>query len=241
MPYHIEGNNNHNGDGSLPKQQQKEEQLLHPHHTGVMIRHTIQEDIPKIINLQKESFPYLARYDNIWRPEELESHLRAFPKGQFVAIEPDGTVVGSASTLIVFLNPEYAEHTWKDITANGLFTNHNPKGDSLYGADISTHPKYRHEGIGNMLYGARKQLVRELNLRRMIGGGRLFNYCEYASSMSALEYAQKVIRRELRDPVLSFQLDNEFKFVKILSNYLDDVRSLNYASFIEWVNPKSSS
>jgi ribosomal protein S18 acetylase RimI-like enzyme len=241
MPYHIESNNNHNADGSLPKQQQKEEQLLHPHHTGVMIRNTIQEDIPKIIKLQKESFPYLARYGNIWHPEELESHLRVFPKGQFVAIEPDGTIVGSASTLIVFLNPEYADHTWKYITANGLFTNHNPKGDSLYGADISTHPKYRHEGIGNMLYGARKQLVRELNLRRMIGGGRLFNYCEYASRMSALEYAQKVIRGELRDPVLSFQLDNEFKFVKILSNYLDDVRSLNYASFIEWVNPKSSS
>jgi ribosomal protein S18 acetylase RimI-like enzyme len=240
MSYHIEGNNNHNGDGSLPKQQQ-EEQLLHPHHTGVIIRNTIQEDIPKIVNLQKESFPYLARYANIWRPEELESHLHIFPQGQFVAVEPDGTVVGSASTLIVSLNPEYAEHTWKDITANGLFTNHNPKGDSLYGADISTHPKYRHEGIGNMLYNARKQLVKELNLRRMIGGGRLFNYCEYASRMSALEYAQKVIRKELRDPVLSFELDNEFKFIKILSNYLDDVRSLNYASLIEWVNPKSSS
>ena len=27
--------------------------------------------------------------------------------------------------------------------------------DSLYGADISTHPRYRHEGIGSMLYGAR--------------------------------------------------------------------------------------
>ncbi|HEY6883894.1 MAG TPA: hypothetical protein VI278_07645 [Nitrososphaeraceae archaeon] len=40
-------------------------------------------------------------------------------------------MVGSASTLTVSLNPEYAEHTWKGITANGLFTNHNPKGDSL--------------------------------------------------------------------------------------------------------------
>jgi hypothetical protein len=28
------------------------------------------------------------------------------------------------------------------------------------------------------------------------------------------------------------------KFIKILHNYLDDVRSLNYASFIEWLNPK---
>ncbi|MFL6378563.1 MAG: hypothetical protein ACJ72R_14030 [Nitrososphaeraceae archaeon] len=42
-----------------------------------------------------------------------------------------------------------------------------------YGTDISTHPKYRHEDIGKMLYDTRKQLVRELNLRRMIGGGRL--------------------------------------------------------------------
>jgi len=203
----------------------------------VMIRNTLPADIPKIVGLQKESFPFLARYGNIWHPEELQSHLRIFPQGQFVAVEPDGTLVGSASTLIVSLDPEYAEHTWKEITADGIFTNHNPEGDSLYGADISTHPKYRHEGIGKMLYNTRKQLVTKLNLRRMIGGGRLFNYCEFAGRMSALEYAQRVVKGELRDPVLSFELDNEFKFIKILPNYLDDVRSLNNASFIEWLNP----
>ncbi|MDQ3872867.1 MAG: GNAT family N-acetyltransferase [Thermoproteota archaeon] len=214
--------------------------LLHPHQTGVKIRNTTHQDIPKIVDLQKESFPYLARYGNVWRPEELQSHLRIFPEGQFVAVEPDGTVVGSASTLIVLLEPEYAEHTWQGITANGMFTNHNPNGDSLYGADISTHPKYRHEGIGSMLYDTRKEVVVNLNLRRMIGGGRLFNYSEHADKMSALEYAQKVIRGELRDPVLSFELANGFRFIKILPNYLDDVRSLNYASFIEWLNPKIS-
>jgi GNAT superfamily N-acetyltransferase len=202
-----------------------------------MIRNTLPADIPKVVGLQKESFPFLARYGNIWHPEELQSHLRIFPQGQFVAVEPDGTLVGSASTLIVSLDPEYAEHTWKEITADGIFTNHNPEGDSLYGADISTHPKYRHEGIGKMLYNTRKQLVTKLNLRRMIGGGRLFNYCEFAGRMSALEYAQRVVKGELRDPVLSFELDNEFKFIKILPNYLDDVRSLNNASFIEWLNP----
>jgi GNAT superfamily N-acetyltransferase len=202
-----------------------------------MIRNTLPEDIPKVVGLQKESFPFLARYGNIWHPEELQSHLRIFPQGQFVAVEPDGTLVGSASTLIVSLDPEYAEHTWKEITADGIFTNHNPEGDSLYGADISTDPKYRHEGIGKVLYNTRKQLVTKLNLRRMIGGGRLFNYCEFAGRMSALEYAQRVVKGELRDPVLSFELDNEFKFIKILPNYLDDVRSLNNASFIEWLNP----
>jgi len=211
---------------------------LHPRDLGVTVRNTRLEDIPKIIDLQKESFPYLARYGNIWHTEELESHLRIFPEGQFVAVEPDGTIVGSASTLIVSLDPEYKEHTWIDITANGMFTNHSYDGDSLYGADISSHPKHRHEGIGSMLYAARKELVMKLNLRRMISGGRLFNYCDYANKMSALEYAEKVIRGELRDPVLSFELDNGFKFIKILTNYLDGVRSLNYASFIEWLNPK---
>ena len=197
---------------------------LHPHHTGVKVRNTIKNDIPKIIDLQKQSYPYLAKYGNIWKAEELESHLEIFPEGQFIAVEPDGTIVGSASTLIVSLDPEYKEHTWIDITANGMFTNHSYDGDSLYGADISSHPKYRHEGIGSMLYEARKELAIKMNVRRMIAGGRLFNYCEYADKMSALEYAQKVIRRELRDPVLSFELDNGFNFIKILPDYLDDVQ-----------------
>ena len=213
-------------------------ELLHPHHKGVKVRNTKKSDIPKIIDLQKQSFPFLAKYGNIWKAEELESHLAIFPEGQFVTVEPDGTIVGSASTLIVSLDPEYQEHTWMDITANGMFTNHSYDADSLYGADISSHPKYRHEGIGSMLYDARKELAVKMNLRRMIAGGRLFNYCDYGDKMSALEYAEKVIRGELRDPVLSFELDNGFKFIKILHNYLDDVRSLNYASFIEWLNPK---
>jgi ribosomal protein S18 acetylase RimI-like enzyme len=211
---------------------------LHPRDLGIIVRNTQPQDIPKITDLQKESFPYLARYGNIWRLEELESHLHIFPQGQFVAVEPDGMVVGSASTLIVSLNPEYAEHTWKEITADGMFTNHNPNVDSMYGADISTHPKHRHEGIGGMLYDARKKLVAKLNLRRMVAGGRLFNYSEYADRMSPYEYAEKVMKRELKDPVLSFELDNGFRFIKILPNYFDDVRSLNYASFIEWLNPR---
>jgi hypothetical protein len=82
-----------------------------------------------------------------------------------------------------------------------------------------------------------KELVIKLNLRRMIGGGRLFNYAEYAYKMSVYEYAEKVMKRELRDLVLTFELDIGFRSVKILPNYLEDVRSLNYACFIEWLNP----
>jgi hypothetical protein len=58
-------------------------------------------------------------------------------------------------------------------------------------------------------------------------------------NMSPYEYAGKVMKGELKDRVLTFELDIGFRFVKILPNYLDDVGSLNYASFIEWLNPNT--
>jgi ribosomal protein S18 acetylase RimI-like enzyme len=203
----------------------------------IIIRNVHRNDVPQIVKLQKETFPDLAIYDMIWPPSLLESHIRVFPEGQF-CVELEGTIIASASSLIVSLKPEYATHTWHEVTGYGMFTNHDPTGDSLYGADISTHPEFRRQGIATMLYDARKKLAIKLNLRRIIAGGRLFNYYKYANKMSPDEYAQKVVRGELKDPVLSFQLKNGFRFIKILPDYLDDIRSLNNASFIEWLNPK---
>ena len=73
-------------------------------------------------------------------------------------------------------------------------------------------------------------------LKRMVVGGRLYNYYKQANKMTPREYAQKVITGEMHDPVLSFQLKNGFRFVKVLPDYLYDRRSVNYASFLEWVN-----
>ena len=204
---------------------------------NIIIRNITSKDIPDIIELQEQSFPLMAKDGLIWGEYHLKSHIKVFPEGQFCA-ELAGQIVASSSCLVTSLTPNYKEHTWVQATAYGMFTNHTPKGDTLYGADISTHPNSRGLGIASMLYDARKKLAIRLNLRRIIAGGRLYNYCEYAQQMSAQEYAEKVVRGELKDLVLSFQLNNGFKFIKILPNYMRDSRSLNYASFIEWINPK---
>lgn len=203
---------------------------------SVIIRPTTVADIPAIVRLQEESFAELSKLGNIWHPEELKSHLNTFPEGQLVA-ELEGNIVGSATSLIVLLNPNYADHTWTGITGNGMLTTHLPGGDTLYGADISTHPKVRHRGIGHKLYQGRKDIAMRMNLKRMIAGGRLYNYCEYSEKLAPREYALDVVDCKLHDLVLSFDLINGFKFIKVLSHYLDDARSLNYASFIEWTNP----
>ena len=158
-----------------------------------------------------------------------------FLKDRFAEI--NGEIVASASSLVVTLKSQYSQHTWYDITGYGLFTTHNPKGDTLYGADISTLPKFQRKGIGTMLYNVRKNLAIKINLRRIVIGGRLFNYYKYASKISALEYSRKVIEGEIEDPVLSFQLKNGFKFIKVIPNYLYDRRSMNYSNLLEWLNP----
>jgi ribosomal protein S18 acetylase RimI-like enzyme len=203
----------------------------------VIIKNVTEKDISNIVNLQKESFADMAVYSVNWSESSLRNHINIFPEGQLYA-EFDGRMVGSSSSLIVSLKTNYAIHTWSEITEYGSFTNHNSNGDSLYGADISVHPDFRHKGIATMLYNSRRDLAIKLNLRRVIAGGRLFDYYKYAKIMSAQEYAKKVVNGELKDPVLSFQLKNGFKFIKILPNYLYDKRSLNYASFVEWLNPK---
>ena len=90
---------------------------LHLREQGVIVRNTQPEDIPKIVIYKKNHFHILLVMAIYGIQKSLESHLRIFPQGQFVAVEPDGLIVGSASTLMVLLNPEYAEHTWKEITA----------------------------------------------------------------------------------------------------------------------------
>jgi len=202
----------------------------------IVIKNVAFQDIARIIELQKESFPSMLEEGSVWGKRHLQSHIEIFPEGQF-CIEFRNKIIGSSSSLIIKLLSEYEEHTFGQVTGNSLFTTHDPNGDSLYGADISVHPDFRRLGIATLLYKARKDLVIKYNLRRIIAGGRLINYYNYADKLSPEEYVQNVINEQISDQVLTFQLRNDFRFIKILPNYIKDSRSLNYATFIEWLNP----
>jgi GNAT superfamily N-acetyltransferase len=203
---------------------------------NIVVKNVTFQDIPKIIELQKESFPSMLEEGSVWGKRHLQSHVEIFPEGQF-CVEFENKIIGSSSSLIVKLPSEYEAHTFSQVTGNSLFTTHDPKGDSLYGADISVHPDFRRLGIATLLYKARRDLVIKYNLRRIIAGGRLINYCNYAEKFTPDDYVQNVISGKISDEVLTFQLKNDFKFIKILPNYIKDSRSLNYATFIEWINP----
>jgi predicted amidohydrolase len=55
--------------------------------------------------------------------------------------------------------------------------------------------------------------------------------------MSPKVYIQNVKRKEIFDPVLTFQLSNDFHVKKVLKGYLEgDAASLEYATLLEWNN-----
>jgi predicted amidohydrolase/ribosomal protein S18 acetylase RimI-like enzyme len=204
---------------------------------SIKVREARREDIPALIELNRAAYPVLANENVVWGKAHLLSHQRVFPQGQLVA-EVRGKILGAVSTLIVDMGPEpLRTHTWSGITDSGYFFNHNPQGDTLYGADVYVHPDTRGLGIGATLYEARRQLCRRLNLRRILAGGRLWNYHEHAEAMSAEEYAYRVVAGEFRDLVLSFQLREGFVLRAVMSHYLKDPKSHNYASLVEWLNP----
>ncbi len=203
----------------------------------IQIRPATLDDVESLVALNVAAYPSLAEDDVVWAKRHIESHLRIFQEGQLVATSR-GRIVGAASSLIVDLGrDQFRDHTWAGITDSGMFYGHSPMGDTLYGADVYVHPDWQKKGVGNALYEGRRQLAKRLNLRRIVLGGRLAQYHKHANKMGAEEYARRVEAKELRDPVLSFQLKQGFQLRKVIADYLPDPESRNFGTFLEWINP----
>ncbi len=200
--------------------------------TQLTIRATTPTDMDDLLQLQEQVYPTIAP----WRRDQLAHQLKIFPEGQLVA-ERDGGIVGCASSLVILWNQWADEHTWKQITAAGTFSTHNPAGFTLYGAEVFVDPRMRGQGVGHCLYEGRRQLCRRLNLRRIIACGRLPGYHALAHEMPVELYVKKVLWGDLFDPVLSFQLREGFRYCGVMSDYLpEDHESCGQASLIVWIN-----
>jgi len=191
------------------------------------------EDYLDLKDSMQQAYETLGSY---WKESHIRKLLDIFPEGQ-ICIKVDGTVVGSALSIIVDYERFGDNHSYAEITGNYTFSTHDPKGDVLYGIEVFIRPEYRGMRLARRLYNARKELCEKLNLRAIVAGGRLPNYSEYAEQLTTKEYIEKVKNREIFDTTLTFQLANDFHVRKILKNYLPgDKESLDYASLIEWNN-----
>ena len=204
---------------------------------GLLVRNLRPEDFAAVIELCRRVYPD----SRPWTVEQLASHLEVFPEGQFVVEERSGGAIrGLASSLIVRWDDYDFHAEWREWTAAGHFTNHDPAhGRTLLGAEVMVDPEMQRRGIGQRLYAARRELVLRLGLRRIRAGARLRGYHRYAARLNPEDYVERIVRGELRDPTLSFQLREGFEVVAVVHGYLrNDPESLGYAAVIEWLNPE---
>ena len=171
-----------------------------------------------------------------WPKDTISALIDQFPDGQ-ICIEDSGQLVAVALTVSVkydrFSNP----HTYDDLILSNEQILHSAKGDSLYGLDVFVQPEYRGYRLGRRLYEARKELCRSLNLRAILAGGRIPGYSQHSAKYSPAEYIDRVDRKEIYDPILSFQLANDFQVTRLMHKYLpEDEKSLGYATLLEWRN-----
>lgn len=203
----------------------------------VFVRNTLPRDFAGITGLCRRIYPDTPP----WNAGQLSSHLSVFPEGQFVAIHgPEQNVVGMSASLIVDWEDYDMLDSWEQFTADGMFSNHDPKrGRTLYGAEVIVDPTLQHHGIGDKLYAARRTLTESHNLLRIRAGSRLRGYCRVASRLQPDDYVVAVVEGREHDPTLSFQLKEGFHVLAVVPHYLsDDPESLGYAAVIEWLNPE---
>ena len=179
---------------------------------------------------------YQSMSDSYWKEPQIKSLLSKFKEGQ-VVIKINGKLAGCALSIIVDYDEFSDKHTYKEITQNYTFDTHDDDGDVLYGIDVFIKPEFRGLRLGRRLYDYRKELCEKLNLKGIAFGGRIPNYHKFSEELSPKEYIEKVKRKEIHDPVLNFQISNDFHPAKILTGYLaGDVDSNEFAVLMEWDN-----
>lgn len=171
-----------------------------------------------------------------WPRMTIMDLIHQYPDGQ-ICIEDDGKIIGAALTIKVDYNRYSLPHVYTDIVNEHNVIQHNPNGDALYGLDVFVHPNYRGLRLGRRLYQARKELCRSDNLKAILAGGRIPGYAKHSVTMKVTEYIEQVKRKQIYDPILSFQLSNDFDVKRLMRLYLpEDSRSLGYATLLEWDN-----
>lgn len=201
-----------------------------------IIRNYEEKDFSNLIRVQQESFPPPFPSELWWNREQLRNHITLFPEGA-LCVEIDGNIAGSMTGLLVDYDHDSPDHTWEEITDNGYIRTHNPDGNTIYVVDISVSPAYRKLGLGKWLMLSMYEVVIQLGVDRLLGGGRMPGYHKHAEEMSAQQYLDAVIKGEVKDPVITFLLRCGRSPVRVVENYLEDEDSHNYGALMEWKNP----
>ncbi|MCY3834003.1 MAG: GNAT family N-acetyltransferase [Chloroflexi bacterium] len=179
--------------------------------------------------------------DDCFTEDDILAHIERFPQGQFAAQRISGPgaghCVGMATTMRTSRPPTAPILPWMQAIGDMRLSAHEADGEWLYGVEMAVHPMYQRHGIGTALYEARFQLARRLNLRGWYAVGMLMGYRDYAEKMDVVDYGAKVIKREIKDPTVTMQMNRGFRAERVVTDYVDEPAAGDAGLLIVWDNP----
>ncbi len=203
---------------------------------GFRVVQTKPEMAERLAEIQRACFPTISAEELI-TAAQYRKHTEIFPAGQMTIVDASGTPVACSTDMQCRMDFDHYQHTYLGVSGNNWLTTHDPHGDWLYGVDISVHPDYQGVGLSKILYTARQNLARRLNLRGHILGGMIKGYGKIKGQMTAAEYIARLNDGSVFDPTVSVQMRRGYKIEGLLEDYVDDPSCANKAALLVWRNP----
>jgi hypothetical protein len=190
----------------------------------------------KFVELSQKVWGEICEGKFVWTKEMVLSHFRICPEQIYC-----GFLNGDITATLTFMYENESVillHTpWLEKTDDGLLTNHQPSGNTVFGVDLSV--------VSGSPANISSRIVLSAILINVIGdglkgvylGARIPSYHKH-SQMNVREYVfGKRKSGKPLDPELYFYLKNGFEIVDIIPEYMEDPESLNYGVLIRWKNP----
>lgn len=199
------------------------------------VREATLDDVPAISKLVERVYPGMPPY-----PEPmLRGQISAFPEGVWVATLGQ-EIVGYCATIRLPEKKALDQHSWREITGGGYGSTHDATGEYLYGYEVCVDPRVRRYRIGYRFYRERRRLCEFLRLKGIVIAGRIPNFSRHARRFDTPEaYVEAVRGKQVRDPVLAFQIRMGFEPLRVLHDYLPlDKESGGFAVQLVWNNPQ---
>jgi GNAT superfamily N-acetyltransferase len=181
------------------------------------------------VNVNKEVWGGLAQDDVIWDEKSVISQFSICPKLQYCAIF-ENSVVGTVSTIYINYDDALACSSWEQLSAKRMFTTHNKNGDSSFGLDLSVLPKFQTKGISTSLIEQTfyETVVLE-GKKGVFLGSRIPSFHKYYKTRDVDTHVFGKNRNgKTMDPEIRLYQREGFEAIKVVPNYIEDPKSMNF-------------
>lgn len=208
-------------------------------------------DIPRLLWIESIAWRNGVQFGEA----HFRSHLRIFPEGQLCFEDEQGAVWGFVNLMRFRFSPRRPlGRSWAEITADGHIATHDPRGNWLFGVNLSVHPHGYFSGATEALLVAAAKVCASLHLRGIMLGGRMPGYARWlrrrsreavAPVVSDIALARSYMDARVEDengvgrrlePQLGLYESYGLRILAPIPGYMPDGKSGDFGVAMTWTN-----